>query len=147
MKKRNCQNFMSIKILSKEANLGTACLAVVNFAKQLKFSGEELYDIETCVSEAVQNCILHAYKNKEGYISVMVRILDDTTVDIVVKDEGTGIADVEGAMKPFYTTGGEDSNCSGLGFTIMETFMTKCNVEAVLGEGTTVHMQKCIGQL
>ena len=101
---------------------------------------EELGDIRTAVSEAVTNCIVHAYPNALGIITVRCRILKDNVLDIVVKDRGVGIADTEQARRPMFTTGGTDR--SGMGVTIMERFMTSCEVTSQLGKGTTVHMRR-----
>ena len=101
---------------------------------------EELGDIRTAVSEAVTNCIVHAYPQELGLITLRCRILKDNVLDIVVKDKGVGIPDVEQAMRPMYTTGGTDR--SGMGFTIMESFMTSFSVISQPGKGTTVHMRR-----
>jgi stage II sporulation protein AB (anti-sigma F factor) len=101
---------------------------------------EELGDIRTAVSEAVTNCSVHAYPNDIGIITVRCRILKDNVLDIVIKDRGIGIADLEKAKQPMFTTGGADR--SGMGFTIMETFMTSFDVTSVPGKGTSVHMRR-----
>ena len=101
---------------------------------------EELGDIRTAVSEAVTNCIVHAYPDKIGMITIRCRILKDNTLDMVIKDRGIGIDDIEQAKKPMFTTGGIDR--SGMGFTIMESFMTSFTVSSVPGRGTTVHMRR-----
>ena len=101
---------------------------------------EELGDIRTAVSEAVTNCIVHAYPQDYGLITLRCRILKDNTLDIVVKDQGVGIADVEQARRPMFTTGGSDR--SGMGFTIMESFMTTFEIKSAPGKGTTVHMRR-----
>ena len=101
---------------------------------------EELGDIRTAVSEAVTNCIVHAYPNELGIITLRCRILKDNVLDIVVKDKGIGIADIEQAKRPMYTTGGSDR--SGMGFTIMESFMTSFELTSQQGKGTTVHMRR-----
>ena len=103
---------------------------------------EELGDIRTAVSEAVTNCIVHAYPTELGIITLRCRILKDNVLDIVVKDRGVGIPDVEQARRPMYTTGGADR--SGMGFTIMESFTDRMRVKSKLGHGTTVVMQKRI---
>ena len=101
---------------------------------------EELGDIRTAVSEAVTNCIVHAYPNGLGIITLRCRILKDNVLDIVIKDKGVGIGDLEQARKPMFTTGGSDR--SGMGFTIMESFMTSFSVTSQPGKGTTVHMRR-----
>ena len=100
----------------------------------------ELGDIRTAVSEAVTNCIVHAYPEKLGNITLRCRILKDNVLDIVVKDRGVGIADIEQARRPTYTTGGAER--SGMGFTIMESFMTNLEISSKPGKGTTVHMRR-----
>ena len=95
---------------------------------------------ETAVSEAVTNCIVHAYPERLGNITLRCRILKDNVLDIVVKDKGIGITDIEQAMRPMYTTGGSDR--SGMGFTIMESFMTTFSVTSTPGKGTCVHMRR-----
>ena len=92
------------------------------------------------MSEAVTNCIVHAYPDGFGMITVRCRILKDNTLDIIIKDKGIGIPDLEKAMRPMFTTGGADR--SGMGFTIMESFMTSCEVQSEPGKGTTVHMRR-----
>ena len=105
---------------------------------------EELGDIRTAVSEAVTNCIVHAYPDELGNITLRCRILKDNTLDIVIKDKGIGIPDLEQALRPTFTTGGADR--SGMGFTIMESFMTSVQVNSQTGKGTTVHMRRKIRQ-
>ena len=101
---------------------------------------EELGDIRTAVSEAVTNCIVHAHPEKLGNITLRCRILKDNVLDIVVKDKGIGISDLEQARRPAFTTGGNDR--SGMGFTIMESFMTNLEISSRPGKGTTVHMRR-----
>jgi stage II sporulation protein AB (anti-sigma F factor) len=101
---------------------------------------EELGDIRTAVSEAVTNCIVHAYPNELGIITLRCRILKDNVLDIVVKDKGVGIPDVEQAKRPMFTTGGSDR--SGMGIPIMESFMTSFELTSLPGKGTTVHMRR-----
>ena len=110
-------NYMILEFPSKSANEGFARSAVACFAAQLDPTLEELGDIRTAVSEAVTNCIVHAYPDKLGNITLRCRILKDNVLDIVVKDKGVGIADVEQAKRPSFTTG--CSERSGMGFTIM----------------------------
>jgi stage II sporulation protein AB (anti-sigma F factor) len=99
-----------------------------------------LGDIRTAVSEAVTNAIVHGYPDELGIISLRCRILKDNVLDIVIKDRGAGIADIEQARRPMYTTGGADR--SGMGFTIMESFMTNLEISSQPGKGTTVHMRR-----
>ena len=133
-------NFMILDFPSKSCNEAFARSAVACFAAQMDPTLEELGDIRTAVSEAVTNCIVHAYPQELGLITLRCRILKDNVLDIVVKDKGVGIPDVEQAMRPMYTTGGTDR--SGMGFTIMESFMTSFSVISQPGKGTTVHMRR-----
>lgn len=133
-------NYMTLEFPSKSANEAFARSAVAAFAIQLDPNMEELGDIRTAVSEAVTNCIVHAYPNSIGMITVRCRMLKDNTLDIVIKDKGIGISDLEQARRPMFTTGGSDR--SGMGFTIMESFMTTFEVMSEPGKGTTVHMRR-----
>ncbi len=137
-----CENQMVLEFPSKSVNEGFARSAVACFAAQLDPTLDELGDIKTAVSEAVTNCIVHAYPNTIGKITVRCRILKDNILDIVIKDKGTGIEDVAQARTPMYTTGGEER--SGMGFTIMESFMHQLKVSSQKGKGTTVHMKRKI---
>ncbi len=133
-------NYMILDFPSKSSNEAFARSAVACFAAQLDPTLEELGDIRTAVSEAVTNCIVHAYPERIGSITLRCRILKDNVLDIVVKDKGVGIPDVEQARRPAYTTGGADR--SGMGFTIMESFMTNLEISSAPGKGTTVHMRR-----
>ena len=133
-------NYMILEFPSKSCNEAFARSAVACFAAQLDPTLEELGDIRTAVSEAVTNCIVHAYPNELGNIYLRCRILKDNVLDIVVKDKGVGISNVEQAMRPSFTTGGAER--SGLGFTIMESFMTELEISSKEGKGTTVHMRR-----
>ena len=133
-------NFMILEFPSKSCNEAFARSAVACFAAQMDPTLEELGDIRTAVSEAVTNCIVHAYPDQIGLITLRCRILKDNVLDIVVKDKGVGIADVEKARVPMFTTGGADR--SGMGFTIMESFMTSFELTSKPGKGTTVHMRR-----
>lgn len=134
------ENYMILEFPSKSTNEAFARSAVACFAAQLDPTLEELGDIRTAVSEAVTNSIVHAYPNELGIITLRCRILKDNTLDIVVKDRGVGISDIEQARRPMYTTGGTDR--SGMGFTIMESFMTSFSVSSEPGKGTSVHMRR-----
>ena len=134
------ENYMTLEFPSKSSNEAFARSAVACFAAQLDPTMEELGDIRTAVSEAVTNCIVHAYPDELGVITVRCRILKGQTLDIVVKDKGIGISDIEQARKPMFTTGGTDR--SGMGFTIMESFMTNLDITSEPGKGTTVHMRR-----
>ena len=133
-------NYMILDFPSKSSNEAFARSAVACFAAQMDPTIEELGDIRTAVSEAVTNCIVHAYPDKIGNITLRCRILKDNTLDIVIKDKGVGIVNLEEARRPSFTTGGADR--SGMGFTIMESFMTTFSVTSVPGKGTTVHMRR-----
>lgn len=133
-------NFMILEFPSKSTNEAFARSAVACFAAQMDPTLEELGDIRTAVSEAVTNCIVHAYPDKMGLITLRCRILKDNVLDIVVKDKGVGIADVEAAKRPMFTTGGSDR--SGMGIPIMESFMTSFEITSIPGKGTTVHMRR-----
>ena len=137
-------NFMILEFPSKSCNEAFARSAVACFAAQMDPTMEELGDIRTAVSEAVTNCIVHAYPNELGIITLRCRILKDHVLDIVVKDKGVGIPDTEQARRPMYTTGGSDR--SGMGFTIMESFMTTFEVISAPGKGTSVHRRRKIKQ-
>lgn len=133
-------NYMVLQFPSKSCNEAFARSAVACFAAQLDPTIEELGDIRTAVSEAVTNAIVHAYPDELGTVTVRCRILKDNVLDIVVKDKGVGIPDVEQAKRPMFTTGGADR--SGMGFTIMESFMTAFELSSEPGKGTTVHMRR-----
>lgn len=136
------ENYMSLEFPSKSANEGFARAVIACFAAQLDPTLDELGDIKTAVSEAVTNCIVHAYPDSIGTISMKARILEDHVLDIVIRDRGCGIADIEQARRPMFTTGGEER--SGMGITIMESFMTEFRLTSVPGKGTTVHMKRKI---
>lgn len=133
-------NYMILEFPSKSCNEAFARSAVACFAAQLDPTMEELGDIRTAVSEAVTNCIVHAYPDELGIITIRCRILKDNILDIVIKDRGVGIANVEQACRPMFTTGGAER--SGMGITIMESFMTSFELTSEPGKGTTVHMRR-----
>ena len=134
------ENYMVLQFPSKSCNESFARSAVACFAAQLDPTMEELGDIKTAVSEAVTNAIVHAYPDELGTVTVRCRILKDNVLDIVVKDKGIGISDIEQAKRPMFTTGGTDR--SGMGFTIMESFMSAFELSSTPGQGTTVHMRR-----
>lgn len=136
------ENFMSLEFPSKSCNESFARGAIACFAAQLDPTMDELGDIKTAVSEAVTNCIVHAYPQEIGKIILKARILDDHILDIIVKDKGCGIADVQQASEPMFTTGGQER--SGMGITIMESFMSEFRITSKVGKGTTVHMRRKI---
>lgn len=133
-------NYMTVDFPSKSSNEGFARSVVACFAAQMDPNLEELGDIKTAVSEAVTNCIVHAYPNELGIITLRCRILKDNILDIVIKDKGIGIPDIDQARRPAFTTGGSER--SGMGFTIMESFMTELQITSRQGKGTTVHMRR-----
>ena len=135
-------NYMTLEFPSRASNESFARSAVACFAAQMDPNLEELGDIKTAVSEAVTNCIVHAYPDSLGIITLRCRILKDNVLDIVVKDKGVGIQDLEKAKEPMFTTGGADR--SGMGITIMESFMTSFSISSTPGKGTTVHMRRRI---
>ena len=136
------ENYMTLEFPSKSANESFARAAVACFAAQLDPNLEELNDIKTAVSEAVTNCIVHAYKQSIGTVQLKCRILPGGILDIVVKDRGCGIEDVAQARKPMFSTGGAER--SGMGFAVMQTFMDDLRVTSTPGQGTTVRMKKRI---
>ena len=136
------ENYLILEFPSKSANEGFARSAVACFAAQMDPTMEELGDIRTAVSEAVTNAIVHGYPDEMGIITIRCRILKDQILDIVVKDKGVGIPDVDQARRPMFTTGGSER--SGMGFTIMESFMTSVEITSEPGKGTAVHMRRRI---
>ena len=133
-------NYITFSFPSKSANEAFARSAVACFAAQLDPTLEELGDIKTAVSEAVTNAIVHGYPDRIGVITMRCRILKDGVLDIVIKDKGVGIKDLAQARQPMFTTGGAER--SGMGFTIMESFMTSISVTSAPGKGTSVHMRR-----
>lgn len=138
------QNEMRLEFDSRSVNEGFARVAVAAFLAELNPTLDELADIKTAVSEAVTNAIIHGYENETGKVSLSCRI-DGEEIEIVVSDTGKGIADVEQAKTPFFTTKPELER-SGMGFAFMEAFMDDVQVESELGRGTTVCMKKRIGR-
>ena len=136
------QNQMRIKMESRSVNEGFARQAVAAFLTQLDPTMEELSDIKTAVSEAVTNSIVHGYRDRPGYITVSVRLLEGRTVEIKVRDQGCGIADIEQARQPMFTTG--DDTRSGMGFTIMESFTDRVRVRSSPGRGTLVTLVRTL---
>lgn len=137
-------NEMKLTFDSKSSNECFARVAVSAFVSQLDPTIEEINDIRTCVSEAVTNCIVHAYKNTLGKIYITASISESAAVTIKIRDKGCGIADVKQAMEPLFTTGGGER--AGLGFAVMESFSDKINVRSSQGKGTTVTIVKKIRQ-
>lgn len=133
-------NEAAVTFLSRSANEGFARTAAACFAAQLDPTLDEVNDIKTAVSEAVTNAIVHAYPDSIGQVVVKVRICPDQVLEVTVRDHGRGIPDVEKARQPMFTTGGEER--SGMGFTIMESFMDRLVVRSTPSRGTTVVMRK-----
>lgn len=129
-------NEMNVSFFSRSANEGFARASVAAFAAQLDPTVDELSEIKTAVSEAVTNCIVHAYRDTIGTIYIKAQIYEDGRLVIRVRDKGCGIENIEQAMEPMFTTGGEER--SGLGFTVMQSFMDRVRVRSRVGKGTTV---------
>ena len=138
----NETNYIKLEFPSKSCNEAFARTAAAACAAQLDPTLEELGDIKTAVSEAVTNAIVHGYPDTLGRIAMRLRIIKGNTLEISIRDWGRGIADVQQAMTPLYTTGGEER--SGMGFTNMGSFMDKLRVRSSPGKGTTVVMQRFI---
>lgn len=136
-------NEVKISFLSISQNERFARVAVSGFLAQMDPLIDEMSDIKTAVSEAVTNCIVHAYRDKVGKINMVLRILDENIVYIKIKDCGCGIEDIKKARQPLYTTAPEEER-AGLGFAVMESFMDKLSVRSKVGKGTTVIMRKKI---
>ncbi len=137
------ENEMHLKIAAKSENESFARSTVAAFCLPLKPSVSEINDIKTAVSEAVTNCVVHAYKDVKGYIEIYVTLSKDGRVHIEISDRGSGIENVERALEPFFTTKPEQER-SGMGFTIMQTFMDSMSVESKKDSGTRVVMEKKI---
>ena len=135
-------NEMKLEFISKSSNEAFARVAVAAFAAQLDPTIEELADIKTAVSEAVTNSIIHGYEDKQGLIKIMCRLIDNKII-IEISDKGKGIEDIEAAKEPLYTTK-PNLERSGMGFTIIESFMDSMEIESILGLGTKVTMVKTI---
>ena len=135
-------NQVSLVFPSRSANEGFARSAAASFAAQLDPTLDELGDVKTAVSEAVTNAIVHAYPDALGKVELKLRLYPENEFEVVVRDWGVGIADIEQARTPLFTTGSQER--SGMGFTIMESFMDKLTIKSVPGRGTTVTMRKRI---
>lgn len=142
MKKReNVINEMKLRLPSLSANEGMARAAVAAFCAQADPNACELADIKCAVSEAVTNCIVHGYRDSVGEIYITVRLYDDHSVRIEIRDRGCGIPDVQAARQPLYTTDAAGER-SGMGFTVMESFCDKVGVRSACGKGTKVTLYK-----
>ena len=135
-------NEMKLEFVSKSSNEAFARISVAAFASQLDPSIDELADIKTAVSEAVTNCIIHGYENTMGIVKVECK-LKNNWIEIQVSDSGKGIEDIELARKPLYTTKANLER-SGMGFTIMESFMDELKIESIPNMGTKITMKKYI---
>ena len=135
-------NEMKLTIESRSVNESFARVAVSAFVAGLDPTVEELSDIKTAVSEAVTNCIVHAYQNTMGRIYIWVGIFEDGTVKIRIRDRGCGIANIEQAMTPLFTS--QPQERAGLGFAVMQSFCDKISVRSTAGKGTTVTLMKKI---
>ena len=137
-------NRMQLKLPALSANEGMARAAVAAFCAQLDPMAVEIADVKCAVSEAVTNCIVHGYRDREGIIYITVSLLEGRIAKIEIKDRGCGIENVEMARQPLYTTDAENER-SGMGFTVMESFCDKVRVYSRCGKGTTVTLFKKLG--
>ena len=140
--KEQIENEMKLEFLSKGCNEAFARITVAAFASQLDPTIEELADVKTAVSEAVTNCIIHAYENRQGIIKINAQLKENQII-IQISDNGKGIENVDVAKEPLYTTK-PNFERSGMGFTIMESFMDEVKVESIVGLGTKITMKKKI---
>lgn len=140
-------NSFDMRLAAKSHNEAFARNVVASFAVEISPTLEEINDIKTAVSEAVTNCVVHAYnKDGNGIVEIECKVDEkERSIEIVVRDFGKGIADVKQAVEPFFTTSPEDER-SGMGFTIIETFMDEMRVESTPGEGTVVRMKKVMSK-
>ena len=143
--KEHIENEMKLEFISKSTNESFARITIAAFAAQLDPTIEELADIKTAVSEAVTNCIIHGYENRLGVVKMSAKLHDDE-IEIEISDHGKGIANIEMAKEPLYTTK-PNLERSGMGFTIMESFMDSVKIESVVGLGTKVTMTKKIKKI
>ena len=136
------ENEMQLEFISKSNNEAFARISVAAFAAQLDPTVEEISDIKTAVSEAVTNCIIHGYEDTEGIVKIICKIIGNS-ITIEISDTGRGIENIEEARKPLYTSK-PNLERSGMGFTIMESFMDEMKIESIVGLGTKVTMKKLI---
>jgi stage II sporulation protein AB (anti-sigma F factor) len=137
-------NQVVLEFMSRSANEGFARTAAACFAAQLDPTLEEINDIKTAVSEAVTNAIVHAYPDSIGTITLRLRLLEEHTLEVLIRDRGVGISDVAQARTPMFTTGSDER--AGMGFTIMESFMDSLKVRSTPGKGTAVTMRRKIAR-
>ena len=140
--KEHIDNEMNLEFISKSSNESFARITIAAFAAQLDPTIEELADIKTAVSEAVTNCIIHAYENRIGIVKMSAKLKENEVI-IEISDHGKGIENIEMAKEPLYTTK-PNLERSGMGFTIMESFMDNVEIESVVGLGTKITMSKKI---
>lgn len=140
--KRKVVNEGKVTFLSLSRNEAFARTTAAAFAAQSDPTVEEVSAIKTAVSEAVTNAIVHGYRRGQGLVELTMRLYDDDTLYISVKDKGEGIGDIQQAMEPMYTTAAPDEERSGLGFTVMQSFMDRVRVRSAVGKGTTVVLEK-----
>lgn len=140
------KNKMKIEFLSKSENESFSRVVIAAFISQLDPTIEELTEIKTALSEAVTNSIIHGYEKEEGLVSISCIIYDDNNLEIIIEDNGIGINDINKAREPLYTSKPEFER-SGMGFTVMETFMDEVTVNSRINEGTIITMRKKIGNL
>ena len=138
--KVRAENEVTLEFPSRSSNEGFARSAAACFAAQMDPTLNELEDIKTAVSEAVTNAIVHAYPESIGKVVMKLRICPGNVLELSVKDHGRGIPDIDRARQPMFTTGGEER--SGMGFTIMESFMTSLEITSKSGKGTAIHMRR-----
>ena len=138
--KGRASNEVRVEFPSQSCNESFARGTAACFAAQMDPTLNELEDIKTAVSEAVTNAIIHAYPDSIGKVVVKLRICPENVIELTIRDRGRGIADIEQARQPMYTTGGTER--SGMGFTIMESFMDSLTIRSAVGKGTTVVMRK-----
>lgn len=144
-RKEVLENELKMELPSLSVNEGMARAAVAAFCSQLDPTATELADIKCAVSEAVTNCIVHAYRDTRGTIRMNVRLYEGRLVRILIRDEGCGIPDVKTARQPLYTTDAANER-SGMGFTVMESFCDKIRVTSRVGKGTTVILYKKLAE-
>jgi stage II sporulation protein AB (anti-sigma F factor) len=135
-------NYIKFDFPARSVNEALARATAAAFASQIDPTLEDLGDIKTAVSEAVTNAIVHAYPDTVGTVTMRLRLLEGNVLEIMVRDRGCGIPDIKQAMEPMFSTGGEER--SGMGFTIMDSFMDGLRVRSAPGKGTTVTMSKRI---
>lgn len=137
-------NEFKLKFLSKSENEAFSRIVITAFMTQFSPTVEDIADIKTAVSEAVTNCVVHAYRDSAGYIQLSAKYFENGKLQVTIKDKGCGIENVEKAREAMFTTDAANER-SGMGFSIMESFTDKLKVTSLLGKGTTVVMEKKIG--